>query len=391
MHSLPRMTILFLALVIPACKKKAPAAGPPPEVTLAEAVQQDVPIYIEAVGETRGSQTVEIRARVSGYLDAMTFSEGGLVRKGQLMYQIDPKPFQATLARAQGQVAAAKAQFDNASLEEGRLRPLAEMKAVSRQEYDDAFAAKQTAEAQLESARAAEQTASIDLGYASIRSPLGGIAGFTEAQIGDLVGPGARSLLTTVSEADPVWVRFSIPEREYLRLYRENLESNGRLKGQPQDIRMFLADGSEYSEKGKLRVTNRAVDPATGTLQVEASFANHSGIVRPGQFARVKVKTDVKKGAVLVPQRAVRELQGQYSVAVVGADNRVKMTAVTPSDRVGSLWVIDQGVKPGDKVVVEGLQRLRDSMTVNVKATVTDTAATQKAAEGIAPKPAEKP
>jgi membrane fusion protein (multidrug efflux system) len=391
MHSLPRMTILFLALVIPACKKKAPAAGPPPEVTLAEAVQQDVPVYIEAVGETRGSQTVEIRARVSGYLDAMTFSEGGLVRKGQLMYQIDPKPFQATLARAQGQVAAAKAQFDNASLEEGRLRPLAEMKAVSRQEYDDAFAAKQTAEAQLESARAAAQTASIDLGYASIRSPLAGIAGFTEAQIGDLVGPGARSLLTTVSEADPVWVRFSIPEREYLRLYRENLESNGRLKGQPQDIRMFLADGSEYPEKGKLRVTNRAVDPATGTLQVEASFANHSGIVRPGQFARVKVRTDVKKGAVLVPQRAVRELQGQYSVAVVGADNRVKMTAVTPSDRVGSLWVIDQGVKPGDKVVVEGLQRLRDSMTVNVKATVTDTAATQKAAEGIAPKPAEKP
>ena len=389
--SLPRMTMLVLALVIPACKKKAPAAGPPPEVTLSDVLQQDVPVYIEAVGETRGSQTVEIRARVSGYLDAMTFSEGGLVKKGQLMYQIDPQPFQATLARAQGQVSAAKAQYDNAKLEEERLRPLAEIKAVSRQEYDDAFAAKQTAEAQLESARAAQQGASIDLGYASIRSPLSGIAGFTEAQIGDLVGPGARSLLTTVSEADPVWVRFSIPEREYLRLYRENVESQGKRRDQLQDIKMFLADGSEYPENGKLRVTNRAVDPATGTLQVEAEFPNKSGIVRPGQFARVRVRTDVKKGALLVPQRSVRELQGQYSVAVVGADNKVKMTAVTPSDRVGSLWVIDQGLKPGEKVVVEGLQRVRDSMTVNVKANVTDSAATQKAAEGITPKPAEKP
>jgi membrane fusion protein (multidrug efflux system) len=389
--SLPRLTFLLLALALPACKKKAPAAGPPPEVTLAEVVQQDVPVYIEAVGETRGSQTVEIRARVSGYLDAMTFTEGGPVKKGQLMYQIDPKPFQATLARAQAQVAAAKSQFDNADLEEKRLRPLADIKAVSRQEYDDAFAARQTGEAQLEAARAAEQTARIDLGYSSIRSPLTGIAGFTEAQIGDLVGPGARSLLTTVSEADPLWVRFAIPEREYLRLYRQTLETGGTLRAKDQDIRMFLADGTEYPEKGTPRVANRAVDPATGTLQIEVAFPNRKGLIRPGQFARIKVRTDVKKGALLVPQRAVRELQGQYSVAVVGPDSRVKMTAVTPSDRVGSLWVIDQGVKPGEKVVVEGLQRLRDSMTVKVKGTVTDSAATQKAAEGIAPKPAGKP
>jgi membrane fusion protein (multidrug efflux system) len=385
------MMILLLALVLSACKKEAPTAGPLPEVTLADVVQQDVPVYVEAVGETRGSQTVEIRARVNGFLEGMHFTEGGPVKKGQLLYVIDPKPFEATFARAKAQVAAAKAQFDNAELEENRLRPLAESDAVSRQEYDDAFAAKQTAEASLEAARASEQTAAIDLGYARIYSPLNGIVGFTEAQLGDLVGPGARSLLTTVSEADPIWVRFAIPEREYLRLYQQVLETGKRLKQQDSDIRMYLADGTEYPEKGSPRVANRAVDPATGTLQVEVAFPNHKGIIRPGQFARIKVRTDVKKGALLVPQRAVRELQGSYSVAVVGADNKVAMTAVTPSDRLGSLWVIDQGLKPGDKVVVEGLQRLRDSMTVRVKAATPDTGAQQKAAEGVTPKPAEKP
>ncbi len=389
-HSLPRMTILLLALVLSACKKEAPTAGPLPEVTLADVLQQDVPIYIEAVGETRGSQTVEIRARVNGFLESMNFTEGGTVRRGQLLYQIDPKPFEATVARAKAQVAAAKAQFDNAELEEARLRPLAESDAVSRQEYDDAFANKQTAEASLEAARAAEQTASLDLGYAHITSPLNGIVGFTEAQIGDLVGPGQRSLLTTVSEADPIWVRFAIPEREYLRLYRQTLTTGKGLKNQEQDIRMYLADGSEYPEKGKPRVANRAVDPATGTLQIEVSFPNRNGIIRPGQFARIKLRTDVKKGALLVPQRAVRELQGNYSVAVVGADAKVNMRAVTPSERVGSLWVIDQGLKPGEKVVVEGLQRLRDSMTVKIKEAVPDSGAQEKAAEGLTPKPAEK-
>ncbi len=265
-HSLPRMTILLLALVLSACKKEAPTAGPPPEVTLADVVQQDVPIYIEAVGETRGSLTVEIRARVTGFLESMGFTEGGPVRRGQLLYQIDPKPFEATVARAKAQVAAAKAQFDNAELEETRLRPLAESDAVSRQEYDDAFADKQTAEASLEAARAAEQTASLDLGYAHITSPLNGIVGFTEAQIGDLVGPGQRSLLTTVSEADPIRVRFAIPEREYLRLYRQSLATGKGLKNQEQDIRMYLADGSEYPEKGEPRVANRAVDPGDGHL-----------------------------------------------------------------------------------------------------------------------------
>jgi membrane fusion protein (multidrug efflux system) len=389
-RSLPRIAPLLLLLVL-GCKKAAPGAGPAPEVVLADVVQQDVPVYIEAVGETRGSQTVEIRARVTGYLDSMNFIEGRPVRRGQLLYQIDPKPFQATYARAQAQVSAAKAQYDNAALEENRLRPLAESNAVSRQEYDDAFAARQTAEAQLEAARAAEQTASIDLGYSSVHSPLNGIAGFTEAQIGDLVGPGARSLLTTVSEADPIWVRFSIPEREYLRLFRQAIVTNTPLRTQEQDIRMFLADGSEYPERGSPRVANRAVDAATGTLQLEVSFPNHHGIIRPGQFARVKLRTEVKKGALLVPQRAVREVQGKYSVAVVDASAKVTMTAVTPGERVDSLWVIDQGLKPGDKVVLEGLQRLRDGMTVLVKAAVPDSGTQRQAAESIPPKPAEKP
>jgi membrane fusion protein (multidrug efflux system) len=388
-RSLPRIAPFLLLLVL-GCKKAAQEGGAVPEVVLADVVQQDVPIYIEAVGETRGSLTVEIRARVVGFLDSMNFTEGGPVRRGQLLYQIDPKPFQATYARAEAQVSAAKAQFDNAELEENRLRPLAESDAVSRQEYDDAFAARQTAAANLEAARATEQTAEIDLGYSSIHSPLDGIVGFTEAQIGDLVGPGQRSLLTTVSRSDPIWVRFAIPEREYLRLYQQSLQTGANLRTQEQDIRMFLADGSEYPERGSPRVANRAVDAATGTLQLEVTFPNHKGIVRPGQFARVKLRTDVKKGALLVPQRAVRELQGSYSVAVVDS-SKVKMTAVVPGERVGSLWVINQGLKPGDKVVVEGLQRLRDGMTVQIKAAVPDTGAQRQAAEGITPEPAEKP
>lgn len=389
-RSLQGTGLVFLALIQPACKKEAAAGGPVPEVAIADVVQQDVPIYVEAVGEARGSQTVEIRARVTGFLDSMNFTEGRPVQAGQLLYQIDPKPFEATLARVHAQVSAAKAQFDHAVLEENRLRPLAEINAVSRQEYDDAFAAQQTAEAQLEAARAAELTAQLDLGYSSIHAPLNGIVGFTEAQIGDLVGPGQRSLLTTVSRADPIWVRFAIPEREYLRLYRQAIEQGKGLGTQDRDIRMFLADGSEFPAVGTPRVADRAVDAATGTLQIEVSFPNRDGVVRPGQFARVKVRTDMKRGALLVPQRAVRELQGQYSVAVVSTDSKVTMTSVKPAERVGSLWVIDQGLKSGQKVVVEGLQRLKDGMTVQVKPAVPDSGAEGQAAEGITPKPTEE-
>ena len=301
-------------------------------MALADVVQQDVPIYIEAVGETRGSQTVEIRARVTGFLESMNFTEGGTVRRGQLLYQIDPKPFEATVARAKAQVAAAKAQFDNAELEEDRLRPLAESDAVSKQEYDDAFAAKQTAEAS--SRRPAPRNKPPLSTSGTPTSPRHSTASWDSPRPRSETwsAPERGACSPRSPRPNPIWVRFSIPEREYLRLYRQTLDARQRPRIRSRISGCTLADGSEFPAKGKpYAVTNRSVDPATGTLKSKSAFPNPNGIIRPGQFARVKVRTDMKKGALLVPQRAVRELQGNYSVAVVGADAKVNMRAVTPS------------------------------------------------------------
>jgi membrane fusion protein (multidrug efflux system) len=374
--------LLSVSVGAVACSREAEdTSAPPPEVLVAPVVRRDVPVLVEAVGETRGSETVEIRARVEGFIERIAFKEGDRVAAGDLLYVIDPKPFQADVSRARATVAQAEAVFRRAKLEERRLAPLADTGAISRSEYDDALTNLQTSRANLDAAKAALDSAQLDLGYARIISPIEGIAGFSEVQEGDLVGRGENTLLTTVSDVDPIWVRFAVSEREYLKFYRRSLEraksSAEAVEGADAEvsrpgvatrgdaaIRMRLADGSEHPYEGVFRVADRAVDPSTGTLSVEVTFPNPDQLVRPGQFARVELQTEVERDAVLVPQRAMRELQGSYSVAIVGDDETIELRPVTTARRFESFYVVSSGLEGNEKVVVEGLQRARSGTKV---------------------------
>jgi membrane fusion protein (multidrug efflux system) len=366
--------VLLVLLALPAggCDGKgaeAPAGGgPPPRVVVAPVIQKDVPIYMEAVGQTRGSVEVEIRARVEGYLERMNFREGGWVRKGQSLYTIDPQPFQAALASARADLADAQAAVSKADRDVTRFTPLAAEDAISQQELDNALAAQESARARLDAARAAVTTAQLNLAYCHITAPLSGVAGISQVSIGNLVGRGQSTLLTTLSAIDPIWVRFSIPERDYLE-YARRIESSGgpRFAQRRGNFRLLLADGSVFDQAGSLRASEPLVDPATGSLTLEAEFPNPRRLLLPGQFARVQAMVETRQGALLVPQRAVTELQGSYLVTVVRDDGTVEQRPVRTAQRIGSYWVIDSGLKPGERVVVEGQMRLRPGMKVQAE------------------------
>lgn len=355
------------------CSKGEAPAPPAPEVYVADVVQRDVPIYMEFVGQTQGSQDVDIRARVEGFLDSINFIEGAFVHKGDLLYQIDPQPLAAALAEARANLATSQARLDQATVTVNRMRPLAQQQAVSLQELDNATAAQDAARAQVDAGRAAVEKAALDLGYARITSPIDGIVGITQVKAGNLVGSGEATLLTTVSHVDPIVFRGGISEADYLRLSRTSEERRESLGGHEAKAELFLADGSIYPYPGTLQAIERAVDPTTGTLSVQIAFPNPDRLLRPGQYGRVRTTAEIRKGAVLVLQRAVQELQDRFTVAVVDSQNKVSMRAVKVGQRVGDLWVIDEGLQPGERVVVEGLQRLRDGMTVNA-VPVTDSA-----------------
>ncbi len=348
------------ALLAAGCSKSAPPAPPPPEVQVATVLQRDLPIYIENIGQTLGSTEVEVRARVEGFLDSVNFREGSFVHKGDLLYTIDPRNLEAALAQARGQAARAQADLARAKQDVARYAPLVKLNAIPRQQYDTSVAIERAAEGAADAAGAAAKNAEIDLQYAKIYSPIDGLAGKTEVKPGNLVGRGDNTLLTTISNIDPIHVRITIAEQDYLkyaRAEREKPAEGGRFE-------LVLGDGSVHPQRGDLVFSDRLIDPTTGTLLIETTFPNPDQIVRPGQYARVRVAVDTVKGAILVPQRAVKELQATYSVAVVSADNLVSMRTVKPGERVGSLWAIASGLAPGEKIVVEGLQKVRDGMTV---------------------------
>jgi membrane fusion protein, multidrug efflux system len=357
-------TLGLLVLVLTACADQEAPAVAIPEVYVAEVVQQDVPIYMEIVGQTRGSQDVDIRARVEGFLDTINFTEGAFVRKGDLLYQIDPKPLQAALAKAKADLARNQAQLDQTTVTVNRMKPLAAQQAVSLQELDNALASQNAAIAQVDAGRAAVDKAELDLGYATITSPIDGIVGITEVKAGNLVGSGESTLLTTVSKVDPIIFRGGISEADYLNLARNVEASKASREGSAIAAQLFLADGSIYPYPGSLDAVERAVDPTTGTLAVQISFPNPERLLRPGQYGRVRFASEIRRDALLVLQRAVQELQDRYNIAVVDDQNKVSIRGVKVGPRVGDLWVIDEGLKPGERVVVEGLQRLRDGMTV---------------------------
>jgi len=355
-----------VAVFAAGCKEKpAPPPPPPPEVYVTDVVQKDVPVYLELVGQTLGFQDVEVRARVEGILESMDFREGSFVRQGQVLYTIDRKPLQATVAAARADQATAEARLAKANNDVARYTPLAAKQAVSQQELDDAKARQDAARSEVEAAKAAVESASLDLGYTRINSPISGLVGTTLVKPGNLVGRGENTLLTTISQIDPILFRVGVTEADYLKVARRDPSRAGESPS-ARGIQLTLSDGTVYSQTGKIGVVDRAVDPTTGTLGLQIEFPNPEQILRPGQYGRARVLLENKAAALLVPQRAVQELQNLYSVAVVEG-NKVAFRNVKVGPRVDSLWVIEDGLKPGDKVVVEGLQRITDGATVDAK------------------------
>ena len=362
--------MVVLLLAASACSKEAPpAAPPPPEVLVTEPIQRDVPVSMELVGQAKGFQDVEIRARVEGFLETVAFTEGSLVRKGQLLYQIDPKALQAAVANAKGQLATAQARLEKAKNDVNRFTPLVAKQAVSQQELDNAAGGARTRRPprSTPSRRPLEKT-QIDLGYTTITAPIDGLIGTTQVKAGNLVGRGESTLLVTISQIDPILFRAGIAEAEYLRWPGGCRSSRRRGPAAQTPIQLILADGSVHPHEGRLDAVERNIDTTTGTIALQIKFPNPERLVRPGQFGRVRFVIDQKKSALLVPQRAVQELQNLYSLAVVGADNKVSFRNVKVGPREDSLWVIEEGLKPGERVIVEGLQRVREGLVVAPKA-----------------------
>jgi len=369
-----RKSFLFLfgvvVMTMPACSQEAPpAAPPPPEVLVTVPVQRDVPVYMELVGQAVGFQDVEIRARVEGFLEKVAFTEGTLVRKGQLLYEIDRKPLEASVANAKANLATWQARLEKAKNDVSRFKPLVAQQAVSQQELDNALSAQDAAVAQVDAAKAALEKAEIDLGYTIITAPLDGLIGTTKVKAGNLVGRGESTLLVTISQIDPILFRAGIAEAEYLRVARRMTEqrAQGIVQGEKTPIQLILADGTVHPHPGYLDAVERNIDTLTGTIALQIKFPNPERLVRPGQFGRVRFVIDMKPGALLVPQRAVQELQNLYNLAVVSADNKVNFRTVKVGPREGNLWVIEEGLKPGERVIVEGLQRVAEGAVVNPK------------------------
>lgn len=340
---------------------------PPPEVLVTEVTQKDVPIYNEFVGTLQGSVNASIQARVSGNLMEQHYKEGSVVQKGDLLFSIDARPFKAALAKAKAALAEAQASERQTWLTAERNTDLFKRKAVSEQERDNAVQANLAAKAQVEAQRALVDQAELDLEFTRITAPVSGIAGIARAQVGDLVGP-STGVLTTVSTVDPIKAYFTVSEQAYVEYMKRYSDPVKREEHEKQiQMELVLADGSVYSEKGELFATDREVDVRTGALRIAATFPNPYNILRPGQFARVRVRSEVKEGALLVPQRAVTELQGLYQLAVVTPDNIASIRPVKVGERIGSMWLIEDGLKPDDRVVVEGVQKVRDGTPVVAK------------------------
>ena len=365
-----RNALLLLTVLLPAaCGKKEAMKLPTPEVFVTPAVVKDVPVTMEQVGQTQGSKDVEIRARVEGYLESVDFREGGFVKEGDLLYRIDPKPFEAAVASQKAQVATMLAKLDQAETDVGRLKPLSEQQAVSRRDYDNAVTSRDAAKAQLDAAKAALDKAQLDLGYATIKAPMSGLADLTKVKAGNLVGRGESTLLTTISVIDPIAFSASITEANYLKFAERAIaaKATGRERPEESVLDLILADGTVYPLKGQLDAVQRAVDSKTGTLAIRFLFPNPERLIRPGQYGRIRFVPETLVDAVCVPQKAVTELQGVFQVVVVGEGNKAEIRTVKMGSRSGNLWVVAEGLKAGEKVVVEGLQQVKPGAEVNPK------------------------
>ena len=412
--------VVIVAVVVGRTKKPAPSTPAPLQVDVVQVQQQDVPLYSEWIGTTDGMVNADIRAQVSGYLLRKAYTEGAFVKQGQLLFEIDPRPLQAVLNQANGDLAKAESQVQQAvtqldqaeaqlaqaksqlaqaeanqrqtQLNVNKYGPLLEQKAVTQQDFDNADQANEAAKAQVEVARsqiraaaavvetaksaitaakaqvqssqAAVKTAELNLGFTKIVSPIDGIVGIALAQVGDLVNP-TSGILTTVSTVDPIKVYFTVSEQEYLDYVKRNPTPADLTAAQKQlELQLFLADGTTYPHTGRFYIADRQVDPTTGAIRMAGVFPNSENVLRPGQYGRVRAATSTQSGALLIPQRAVSQLQGMYRVAVVGSGNKVTMRTITPGPTVGQMWVIQNGLKPGETIMVDGTQKVATGATV---------------------------
>ncbi len=364
------MLLGLSALALVGCKDKAGAAAaapPPADVEVIVAAASDVPITNEWIGTTQGFVNAEIKARVSGYLQSQNYIDGALVKTGDLLFQIDPRPFEASLAQAKAQLAKAVADKQKSQVDVDRLTPLVAQKAVAQQELDDATAANAANAALIEAANASIEQAQLNLEFTKVVAPIDGIVGIAKAQVGDLVGP-TSGVMADIATLDPIKVYFPISETEYMGARKKGEEESAKPIDQRKEVfQLFLADGSEFQYRGKFFNVGLNVGLGTGTIPIVGIFPNPGNVLRPGQYARVKAIVRDELGVILVPQRAVSELQGAFQVVVVGDDNKAHFRNVKVGERVGSNWIILDGVKAGERVVVEGLQKVREGAVVNPK------------------------
>jgi membrane fusion protein (multidrug efflux system) len=346
------------------CGEADVATAPPPEVLVVEVVPRDVPVVLEWLGTTEGAVDADIRAQVPGYLVSRDYREGARVEAGALLFRIDPRPFQAALDQARGELGRAEAALELSRLDVARYTPLVETGAVSRQEFDTAVQRQRSDQAALQAARAAVEKSRIDVSFTELRSPIAGVVGVAKKQLGDFVSPSDPEPLTSVSQLDPIRVSFPLSEQEYLRYASRVQPAVDRGRFEEDTLELVLADGSIYPHRGTAYLAGREMDPGTGTITVKGEFPNPGQLLRPGQYARVRAEADVAKGALVVPQRAVQSLQGLPQLMLVGPDGKVEIRTVTTGPVWGTLQVVTQGVSAGERVVVEGFQKARPGMPV---------------------------
>ncbi len=358
----------FLPFLITSCGDREPPELPPLEIPVIQVIQQDVPVILNLVGQTYGSADIPIRARVDGTLESINFLEGRVVKEGQLLYTIDTRPFDAKVIEAQGYLSEAYTQRVKAKSDLDRLKPLAEINAVSKQDLDSAVAQYDAAIAAVQTAQAQVEQAKIELGYTKIYAPISGRIGLTKAEIGEYVGREPNPIvLNYVSQADPIRVKFSINEKEYLRFAKRLSERAKKLEEGPETedrLELILADGSVHKHKGHVTNFEAAIDPTTGTLTIEADFPNPEGLVRAGQFAKVRAAPETIHDALVIPQRAIAELQGIFQAYVIDEGGTVEIREVKLGPKFDNMIVVEEGVTVGELVATEGLLRMRDGMKV---------------------------
>ncbi len=391
-----RCTVLIgvlLAAAVASCSHGSPSAptGAPPAapVKVVTVAASDIPIYREFVGQTRGWQQVEVRARVQGYLQSIDFKQGGDVKAGQLLFTLDKRPYVAALAQARAAQAQLRSQYQQARNDSRRYGSLVGSGVVSRQQADNAASQEQAARGALDAQAAVVKAKQVDLSYTEVRAPIAGRISLTPYSIGDLVGTGSSTekALATITAIDPVKVRFTVSETDYLHYVAQNPgAASNAAQSAPRNLQLILADGSVYPRAGSIGAVDNAIDPTTGTLTVEALFPNPDGVLRPGQYAKVRLSPRLLKGAIAVPARSIEEQQGIMSVAIVGPGDHVELRRVQIADRSGNLWPVTSGLQPGDRVIVEGLTKALPGAVVQPQEVSLASLASSPAGGGQAPK-----